>query len=338
LLRPGPPQNRTCTFQRIRLKQAGEGPVARRRTIRSLSWSVSSAGPFTATLVAASNLSVGSGVVVIFASLAHLTASARFRARAQARYPAGYPGRPPGGGDRHVPVPRCLSTTGVRFSVIRCPPGNWAFLTVGLPATPAGAFRTSTGLPRSARTSCDRDGCPLYPGDAGAHPGRGTCSAGACRSATARLFVPAPSHRQGSASRGIDEVHAVHPSGLPWPVAARVERAALGLPRASHPAVTGDARRGWDRPSSTDLELHAHIRLIPSNPVVQSLRATSRRTVPSRRLGGVGADDRVQAKAEAVSPVGACDTAVATLYRQSRPSPGARRARTPALKLEDPDG
>jgi hypothetical protein len=58
-------------------------------------------------------------------------------------------------------------------------------------------------------------------------------------------------------------VHAIHPSGLPWPVAARVERAALGLlPRASHPAVTGDARRGWDRPSSTDLELHAHISLI----------------------------------------------------------------------------
>jgi hypothetical protein len=81
-LRPGPPKNRTCTFQRIRLKQAGEGPVARRRTIRSRSWSVSSAGPFTATLVAASNLSVGSGVVVMSPSLAHLTASARFRARA----------------------------------------------------------------------------------------------------------------------------------------------------------------------------------------------------------------------------------------------------------------
>jgi hypothetical protein len=82
LLRPGPPENRTCTFQRIRLKQAGEGPVARRRTIRSRSWSVSSAGPFAATLVAVSDLSVGSGVVVIFSSLAHLTASARFRARA----------------------------------------------------------------------------------------------------------------------------------------------------------------------------------------------------------------------------------------------------------------
>ena len=42
----------------------------------------SSAGPFTATFVAASNLSVGAGVIVIVFSLAHLTASARFRARA----------------------------------------------------------------------------------------------------------------------------------------------------------------------------------------------------------------------------------------------------------------
>jgi hypothetical protein len=82
LLRPGPPKNPACGFHRTGLKQAGEGPVPRRRTIRSRSWSVSSAGPFTATLVAASNLSVGSGVVVSFSSLAHLTASARFRARA----------------------------------------------------------------------------------------------------------------------------------------------------------------------------------------------------------------------------------------------------------------
>ena len=28
---------------------------------------------------------------------------------------------------------RCLSATGIRFLVILCPPGNWAFLAVGLP-------------------------------------------------------------------------------------------------------------------------------------------------------------------------------------------------------------
>ena len=54
--------------------------MAQRHTIRSQSWSVSSAGPFAAALVAASNFSVGSGIVVFFFSLAHLTASARFRA------------------------------------------------------------------------------------------------------------------------------------------------------------------------------------------------------------------------------------------------------------------
>ena len=57
-------------------------------------------------------------------------------------------------------------------------------------------------------------------------------------------------------------VQAIRPSGLPQPVAARMERAALGLkPRASHPAdpEPNDARRGGDRPSSTDLELPAQL-------------------------------------------------------------------------------
>ena len=83
LLRPGPPRNRTSTFQRIRLEQAVE--VRFRNVVRSAprDWSVSSAGPFTAACAAASNLSVGAGVVVIFFSLAHLTASARFRAGPQ---------------------------------------------------------------------------------------------------------------------------------------------------------------------------------------------------------------------------------------------------------------
>jgi len=65
-------------------------------------------------------------------------------------------------------VSRCVSAAGVRFSVILCPPRNWALLTVGLPAK----GRTPTGFPRSARTSNDRGGCPLYSGDNGAHPDR----------------------------------------------------------------------------------------------------------------------------------------------------------------------
>ena len=52
---------------------------------------------------------------------------------------------------------------------------------------------------------------------------------------------------------------------FPSPVAARMERAALGLsPWASHPAdqEPDDARQGGDRPSSTDLGLHAQLTFV----------------------------------------------------------------------------
>jgi hypothetical protein len=78
---PGSPKNRTSGFHRIRLKQAVACPAARRRTIRSTR-SGSSAGPFTTTVVEVSNLSVGSGVIVVFSCWAHLIASARSCVRA----------------------------------------------------------------------------------------------------------------------------------------------------------------------------------------------------------------------------------------------------------------
>ena len=77
--------------------------------------------------------------------------------------------------------------------------------------------RTPTGLPRSARTSSDREGCPLYPGDDGAHPG--------LRIVPSRRppLLNATSHSLGSnipsAEGPLDEastrVQAIHPSGLP---------------------------------------------------------------------------------------------------------------------------
>ncbi len=173
----------------------------------------------------------------------------------------------------------CLSATGIRFSVILFPPGSWALLTVGLP-DPSG--RTPTGFPRSARTSCDRGGRPLYPGDDGAHPDRGDS-----RPAPAASQRPVPAPRQHPIRRGSRLTR--HQRGFkqfarpvfPSPVAARMERAALGLdPRASHPAdqEPDDARRGGDRPSSTDLELPLNSHPSISNPVVHSMCATSRRT------------------------------------------------------------
>ena len=48
-----------------------------------------------------------------------------------------------------------------------------AFLTVSPPALPG---RIPSGFPRSAQLSCDRGGCPLYPGDGGVLPAGGSLS------------------------------------------------------------------------------------------------------------------------------------------------------------------
>ena len=79
-------------------------------------------------------------------------------------------------------------------------------------------------------------------------------------SAASQRHVPTPRHSipsiRGSASRSINQgfktISPVRSSPRLWhPDGA----GALGLePRASHPALTGDARRGGDRPSSTSLK------------------------------------------------------------------------------------
>jgi hypothetical protein len=191
---PGSPKNRTCSFHRIRLKQASEGPLAATPYDPLARTSVPSAGPFTSALTAASNLSVGSGVVVIFFSQAHLPASAPLRVRAEKPVSGQLCETISGGADLHVPVSCCLSATDIRFSVIRVPPRGWASLAVGLPVT-----RTPTGLPRSARTSCDRVGCPLYPEDDGAHPGLRELFSRRLPLPSGQTLHPAPtSHLRGS--------------------------------------------------------------------------------------------------------------------------------------------
>ena len=176
---------------------------------------------------------------------------------------------------------RCLSVTGVRFSVILRPARNWALLTVGLPTQDGSdldgvsAFRTHEQRPGRA---------PSIPGDHGAHPDRWRLTAGIAASQRPVLHPAPTSHRAGPAlNEASTRVQAIRPSGLPQPVTARMERAALGPePRASYPAdqEPDDACRGGDRSSSTDLELPLNSHPSISNPVVHSMRATSRRTSP----------------------------------------------------------
>ncbi len=266
LLRPGPPRNRTGTFQRIRLEQAVE--VRRRGVVRSArnAGAFLSAGPFTAACAAASNLSVGAGVVVIFFSLApHLTASARFRAGPQGSvFGPRYAGRLPGGGNHRCPgFPLRFRR---RHSLLGHPmPAEELGSSSRSAYRPEG--RTSTGLPLSARTTLRPGWVPPYtPEDGGAHPGRGTCSAGACRSATASpsTALIRPSVLQGSLLRGISRRFRFFTRpACPSPVAPGW----VGRPWAS-PASFAPHRyrrrtsRAGPGHRSTDLELRDHIKLI----------------------------------------------------------------------------
>ena len=78
----------------------------------------------------------------------------------------------------------------------------------------------------------------------------------------------------------------VHPSGLPLARAPGVEPATLRLPpELRAPPSPATHVRGGDRPSSTDLELPLNSHPSISNPVVHSMRATSRRTATRREAG-----------------------------------------------------
>jgi hypothetical protein len=95
-------------------------------------------------------------------------------------------------------------------------------------------------------------------------PDRSHFPAGACRFAAASPCTPPyfPSTGISLNEASTKGSHVFARPVFPSPVTARMERAALGLhPRASHLAdqEPDDARRGGDRPSSTDLELVAQL-------------------------------------------------------------------------------
>jgi hypothetical protein len=207
----------------------------------------------------------------MFAIGAHLTASALFRAGPLGPYPAGYPKRSAGGQVICLGFPLPF---GRRRSLFGHPsPAGELGPPHGRLTEPQA--RTSTGFPRSAHASCDRGGRPLCPGDDGAHPGPEPLPGR--RLPLRNGLVPAPdrtSHRRDL----VDEAstkgsHVFARPVFPSPVAARMERAALGLePRASHPAdqePTTHAEAGTGHRARTwNYSLNSHWSI--SNPVVLS--------------------------------------------------------------------
>jgi hypothetical protein len=214
------------------------GLIARGPTIRSGSGSGSSAGPLITTEVVASSLSIGWGVVVIVGFGAHLTTSALFQA-----VPHG-----PVSGRLSTPISRRTLIDSAWFPAAFRPPAFASWSSCSRPGVElslrsayrhACAWRTLTGFPCFARTSCDRGGCPLYSEDGGAHPDRSRSPASACRiTATCPCAPPQHPSMRGSASRSINQgftqVSSVRSSprlALPvWTAAP------WAFPRASYPA------------------------------------------------------------------------------------------------------
>jgi hypothetical protein len=193
--------------------------------------------------------------------------------------------------------------------------------------------RTATGLPRSARMSCDRVGCPLYPEDGGAHPGLSRLLSRRLPLLGGQSLHPAPtSHPTRYCftrhQRGFKRfTRPVFPSpvtpgwnGRPW-----------AFPRASHPAGstpathvevgTGHRARAWNYSlniTSAD----------PPIRVVHSQRATSRRTTrrSRRRRRAIGSRvapasvEKQQRSPPCCFPCkGALGSRVALCARTSRP-------------------
>jgi hypothetical protein len=157
----------------------------------------------------------------------------------------------------------CLSATGVRFS--------------GHPNPTRGVAPFSRSAYRTPNTATDPVGVSTFhthesrPGWAPSLPRGRRCSPWTgCRArpapAASQRHVPAlryHTHHGATIHEASTKVHAIHPSGLPLTRDLPVGQEILWLsPRATHPAVTNNARQG--RPGhSTSPELHHQYHLGP---------------------------------------------------------------------------
>ena len=163
--------------------------------------------------------------------------------------------------------------------VILFPPGDWAFLTVGLP----GALPDPDGVSAFRTARYDRGGCPLYPGDGGALPAR--CRARPSPAASQR---PVPAPRTCIPPAGLRFTR--HQRGFtrftrpacPSPVTTRMGPAVLGLsPVLRTPPLPATHDRAGPGVSTRPELRGRHNR--PSNPRVHSRSATSCRIGKSGR-------------------------------------------------------
>ena len=196
-------------------------------------------------------MSLGSGVLTSFSPQAHQTRVSALSSRATA-----LSGQLCGNRWRRSqhPVPGFLLPFGHRHSLLGPSCARWGIQLPSRSAYRQISRRTPSGLSRSACDRCGRGGRPLNPGDGGALPAgqvrpagtRRLPAAGPCSPA---FCLPPAEVLMTRRHRGFT---CVHPSGLPQPVAPGWNGSPWALPRASHPTVTHDARRGGDGPCAPD--------------------------------------------------------------------------------------
>ena len=156
-------------------------------------WSQSSGksrGPFTVTIVAASNVPADADSRSSSPSRTHLTRVGSLSGRAPRSYPAGLTSPRPeaAAADDAIPV-AFFGAPAFASRVIPFPAGSCTFLTVGLPATRLDPDGVATFHMRKTRTEWG----PLYPGDDGAHPAACRSPAGICRIPAATSLTSARS-------------------------------------------------------------------------------------------------------------------------------------------------
>ena len=215
---------------------------------------------------------------------AHLTTSAPFRVRAYARIrPVTRDGRRRASHD--VPVSCRLSATGIRFLVILCPLGNWAFLAVGLPVLLPGP---------------DPDGVVTFRAHAELRPGWVPSLPRGLRCPHGRQVIPgrrmppcsgpslyprpATHHRRLLITRHHQGFTVVHPSGLPLACSPRVEREPSGLFPGLHTPPLPAAHAGVGTGIVGTCLSYVTISW-SSSQRSHSPRATSCRTDLTRKLG-----------------------------------------------------
>ena len=190
-------------------------------------------------------------------------------------------------------VSRCLSATGIRFSVILFPPRSWALLAVGLPEH---AYRHAPDLDRVTTFRTHE----LRPGWVPSVPRGRRCSsrtearAQPAPAAPPRL-VPKPRSGIPSSEASLHEASnegshrsPVRSSPRLWPPDG--SGASWAFPRASHPAITRSARRGGDGSIEHGPETSSTASAEPPTSRVYSVCATSRRTREGSSVPAARAD------------------------------------------------